>query len=96
MKLEKVKNSYGTYDIRFIQDGKILDISQVGADILLSCRYENFSQISAIQFDITSDDQELFQKFNRLYENIIEGNVCGWKKNDPSAIEYMKTMKNSS
>lgn len=70
----KIQNEYHTYDIRMVQDQKILDIYQTGSDIGISCRMENFEKISKIQFEI-SDECELFQVFQKLYENIIHGNI---------------------
>lgn len=96
MKIEKTENFYGTYDIRLVQDGKILDIIQTGDDIQLLCRNQNWDVISNTQFDITNENEEVYQKFNQLYENIIDGNVCNLDRKDSSTIRSMEMMKCSS
>ena len=96
MKILKMKNDYNGYNIRLISDGKILDICQTGSDVEMLCRYENFDIISNISFDICSKNEELYKIFNKLYENIITGNVYGQRQEDSEALERNEYYKLSS
>ena len=75
MKIEKISNDYGSFDINMFDYDKVLLIYQVGQDITVSCFKENYEKISNIDFDISKDDSELFSVFNNLYEGIIQKNL---------------------
>ncbi len=93
MILKKYSNDYNSFDIDFIQDGKILSIYQTGADINFSCKYEDYRSLSSISFQISSDQEEVYPLFHKLYTNIITGNVMG---EDPSLQRVQESMQSET
>lgn len=77
MLIKKRFNDYSTVDIDLINDGKVLSIYQGGSDLNLSCRYEDYSDVSKITFDISKEQEELYSIFDKLYTDIIDGNILG-------------------
>ena len=75
MRIEKISNDYGSFDINIFDYNKVLTISQAGQDITISCFKENYERISNIDFDISKDDSKLFSVFDNLYEGIIQKNL---------------------
>ena len=77
MIIKERTNDYGTLDIDLINDKKVLSIYQGGSDINLSCKYDDYHSISNISFDIPEEDEELYSIFDKLYTDIVNGNVLG-------------------
>ena len=96
MNIQKNLNDYGTFDIDLIKDDKVLSIYQTGADINFSCRHKDYRKISNITFNITSNQEEIYTIFNKLYTNIINGNVIGEDENLQSVQEKMQLEKCTS
>lgn len=93
MLIRKKANDYNTFDIDLINDGKILSIYQGGSDPNLSCRFEDYRSISNITFDIPREQEELYSIFEKLYIDIINGNVLGEDTSIQSVQESMKLQK---
>lgn len=93
MLIRKKANDYNTFDIDLVNDGKILSIYQSGSDPNLSCRFEDYRSISNITFDIPWEQEELYSIFERLYIDIINGNVLGEDASIQSVQESMKLQK---
>lgn len=93
MLIRKKTNDYNTFDIDLVNDGKILSIYQGGSDPNLSCRFEDYRGISNITFDIPREQEEIYSIFEKLYIDIISGNVLGEDTNIQSAQERMKLQK---
>ena len=94
MIIKKTLNDYNTFDIDLIKDNKILSIYQSGDDINFSCKFDNNSKISNIDFSISNEDN-IYYIFNKLYENIINGNVLDENINlneVKKRIEFQKNM----
>lgn len=96
MIIRKKANDYNTFDIDLVNDGKVLSIYQGGADPNISCRFEDYRRISNITFDIPRDEEELYSIFEKLYIDIINGNVLGEDTSIPSVQESMKLQKSMS
>ncbi len=96
MIIRKNQNDYSTFDIDIIEDNKVLSIYQTGLDINLSCRFDNYCKIATINFNISSDQGELYNIFNKLYENIISGNILDEDASLKTVQRRMKTEKNMS
>lgn len=93
MLIIKKINDYDTFDIDLVNNGKILSIYQGGSDPNLSCRFEDCRSISNITFDIPKEQEELYSIFDKLYTDIINGNVLGEDMNIQSVQERMKLQK---
>lgn len=93
MIIRKISNDYNSYNIDLIQNGKVLSIYQVGEDISFSCRYEDYRKISNISFSISHNQEELYCKFNKLYVDIVNGNVLGEEPNIQRVQERMRVEK---
>lgn len=93
MLIKKRTNAYNTFDIDLINDGKILSIYQSGSDPNLSCRFEDYRSISNITFDIPREQEELYSIFEKLYTDIINGNVLGEDTSIQSVQESMELQK---
>ena len=68
MEIKKISNEYNSFDIYLIQDKKVLAIYQTGADINLSCKYEDYRKISTISFNIASNQEEVYSVFKARIE----------------------------
>jgi len=75
MKIKKIRNDEGTYDISLIQENSTLTISQQGMDYTLECKCNTYKMISKIDFKVTKDMEEIYEAFNKLYETIINCNL---------------------
>ena len=93
MIIRKKPNDYNTFDIDLVNDGKILSIYQGGSDPNLSCRFEDYRSISNITFDIPREQEELYSIFEKLYTDIINGNVLGEDTSIQSVQERMKRQR---
>ncbi len=96
MEVKKTSNEYNSFDIDLIQDEKILSIYQTGADINLSCKYEDYRKISNISFSINSNQGEVYSVFDKFYKDIINGNIMGEDENLQSVQEQMQWEKSTS
>ncbi len=96
MKVKRNRNEYNSFDIDLIQDEKMLSIYQTGADINLSCRYQDYRKISNISFNIPDNQGEIYSVFNKLYTNIISGNIFGEDESLQSVQEKIQSEKNTS
>ena len=95
MIIKKRPNDYDTFDIDLINNEKVLSIYQGGSDPNLSCKYEDYRNISYISFDIPKEDEELYYIFDKLYTDIVNGNVLGEDMNREKVkerIEFQKRM----
>ncbi len=79
MKIEKIPNWDNTYDIKLTKDGKTLTIlfSRV---LDLYMIMEDGKRIPSrtskiIDFDINTSDNEVYKIFDKLYNDVIEGNI---------------------
>ena len=74
--VEKISNGRD-YDIQLKYENKIFTISRMSDDVRLSCRYNTYTKLSSpsISFTVSEEDCELYAIFERLYQNIIDGNV---------------------
>ncbi len=77
MVIRKIPNDYNSFNIDLINDGKVLSIYRTGSDVNFSCKYGDYRRISQIMFSISSNQEELYGIFNKLYESIVTGNVLG-------------------
>lgn len=93
MTVKKTKNDYDTFDIELRQDDKVLEVCPTGEDINFSCRFDDYSQISTIDFNISSSDEDLYLIFNKLYNNIINANLLDEDINLPRVKERMEYAK---
>lgn len=96
MEIKKTINEYNALDIDLIQDEKILSIYQSGADINLACKYSDYRKISSISFNIYSNQGEVYAIFNKIYTNIINGNILGENENLRIIQEKMQSEKCTS
>ena len=96
MKIKKISNDYNYFDIDLIQDEKILSIYQTGADVNLSCKYEDYRKISSISFNIASNQKEVYSIFNKFYTDIINGNILGEDENLQTVQAKMQSEKCTS
>ena len=94
MIIKKHNNDYETYDITIQKEDKTLRVYQLGMDPNLSCQYEGYVPISKIQFEICEEDETLYPIFNKLYENIISGNILGENPSDEKTQERMEENRN--
>lgn len=92
----KKTNDYNTFDIDLVNDGKILSIYQRGDDPNLSCRFEDYRDISNITFVIPREQEELYSIFEKLYIDIINGNVLGEDTSFQRVQESMKIQKSTT
>ena len=79
MKIEKIPNWDNTYDIKLTKDGKTLTIlfSRV---LDLYMIMEDGKRIPSrtskiIDFDVNTSDNEVYKIFDKLYNDVIEGNI---------------------
>ncbi len=96
MEVKKINNEYNSFDIDLIQDEKVLSIYQTGADINLSCKYEDYRNISSISFSINNNQGEVYSVFDKFYKDIINGNILGEDENLQSVQEQMQCEKGAS
>ncbi len=96
MKIEKYSNSYGMFDVSITAEGKILSVSLGGDDVNLSCRFVDFRKITDISFNILEEYGELYSLFERLYMNIVSGNVLGMDERNESVKRSMEQMRSYS
>lgn len=90
MEIKKYKNDSDSYDFELISGKKILRIFFGGTlDLYLSLsdgrKFDDSKNVSA-SFDITKEDYEIFILFDKLYNDIISGNVFG-KRNVGKEID---------
>ena len=93
MIIKKRPNDYDTFDIDLINDEKVLSIYQGGSDPNLSCKYEDYRGISNISFDIPKEDEEVYSIFDKLYTDIVNGNVLGEDMNSQMVKERIELQK---
>ena len=96
MEIKMNNNEYNSYDIDLIQDEKVLSIYQTGADITMSCKYKDYRKISSISFNISSGEGEVYTIFDKLYTDIINGNILGESEDLPRVQEKMCYEQNTS
>lgn len=96
MTIDRTPNEYGTYDFEFSKDGKVLSIYENEDSIFLECRYRSYRPINNISFSIVEDDGELYQIFDTLYTNIVEGNLYKNCNTLNNTDENSKSIKDSS
>ena len=81
MEIQKVKNGENSYDFWLKKDNKELKIMYGGTlDLYLSVSDGDFipeNKITSIDFDITKENYQVFQVFDKLYKNIIAGKPFG-------------------
>ena len=79
MEIKKKLNFEGTYDIQLVKDGKKLTI--LWARVLdLYMELEDgerlpFRKTKSIDFDINVEDKEIYGLFDKLYNDVIDGNI---------------------
>lgn len=93
MTIEKYKNDYGSFDITIIDSNKVLSVFLGGADPNISCQYNDYKRIDEITFVIPNTEEDLFNIFNKLYKNIVSGNVLDYS---PDSSEAQQLMKNET
>ena len=96
MIVEKRYNDYGLFDIIMKDSNKVLSVSLSGDDHNISCNYDSFEKISEISFDILNEEDELYPIFEKLYNNIVSGNILNGNLNDPDTLAYMEHQRNYS
>ena len=96
MIVEKHYNDYGLFDIIMKDSNKVLSVSLSGDDYNISCNYNSFEKISEISFDIFREEEELYPIFEKLYNNIISGNLLNGNLTDSNTLTYMKSQRNYS
>ncbi len=96
MEVKKTINEYNSFDSDLISDNKILSIYQTGDDINLSCKFNDYSKISTIDFCISKDQEILYYIFNKLYENIVSGNILDENICSNKVQERINIQKNMS
>ena len=96
MIVEKRYNDYGLFDIIMKDSNKVLSVSLSGDDHNISCDYDSFEKISEISFDILNEEDELYPIFEKLYNNIVSGNILNGNLNDPDTLAYMEHQRNYS
>ncbi len=96
MEIEKYNNSYGMYDVSITAEGKILSVTLGGDDVNLSCRFVDFQKIEDISFDVLEEYGEVYSLFERLYMNIVSGNVLGMDEERESTKRSMEQMRSYS
>ncbi len=77
MNITKTKNEYDTFNIKLEDENKVLSINQVGQDLNIACKYNDYRKLSDISFSISIENEELYFPFNKLYSNIVDGNILG-------------------
>ncbi len=88
MKIEKILNFDNTYDIKLTKDGKtltilfsrVLDLHMVIEDGVIM----PFRTSRTIDFDINTQDKEVYELFDKLYNDVINGNIFEKNKNSKS------------
>ncbi len=96
MVVEKYYNDYGLFDIIIKDTDKVLSVSLRGDDHDISCNYDSFEKISEISFDILKEEEELYPIFEKLYNNIVSGNLLNGDLNDSNTLAYMESQRNYS
>lgn len=90
MKIKKIRNDEGTYNILLIQENSTLTILQQGMDYTLECKCNTYKMISKIDFEINKDMEEIYEIFNNLYETIINCNIPTETPNMPLYKEIVQ------
>ena len=96
MVIEKQINDYGSFDITIKDSEKVLTIFLGGDDPNISCRYEQYKRISEISFDILESESEIYPIFEKLYDNIVSGNVLNGNSSNKTTIEMMESQRSHS
>ncbi len=96
MEVKKFSNDYNSFDIDLVEDEKVLSIYQTGDDVNLSCKYEDYRKISNISFSISTNQGEVYFIFDKLYKDIINGNVLGEDESLKSVKERMQSERSTS
>lgn len=95
MEIQKVKNTEGSYDIWLKKDNKELKIMFAGnQDLYISLSNGDFipqRQNTSMYFDITKENYEIFSAFDKLYNNIINGNIFDKDMHSKYRLDYLKS-----
>ncbi len=91
MEIKKKLNFAGTYDVQLIKDGKKLTILWARVLDLYMVLEDGermpFRQAKSIEFDISVEDKEVYQLFDKLYDDVINGNVFEAKSKTKEKID---------
>ena len=91
MEIKKKLNFAGTYDIQLIKGRKKLTILWARVLDLYMVLEDGeripFRKAKSIDFDISVEDKEIYQLFDKLYNDVIDGNIFETKsKKKPDRI----------
>lgn len=79
MEIKKKLNFEGTYDIQLVKDGKKLTILWARVLDLYMVLEDGerlpFRKTKSIDFDINVEDKEIYGLFDKLYNDVIDGNI---------------------
>lgn len=79
MEIKKKLNFEGTYDIQLVKDGKKLTILWARVLDLYMVLEDGerlpFRKTKSIDFDINVGDKEIYGLFDKLYNDVIDGNI---------------------
>lgn len=98
IKVEKIGNGISP-DIRISDETKSFMIARNSLpDLCWYPEINHFKNDSDITFTIREDDGNIFTLFNKLYQDVIEGNIFPLKEEDirnksPEAIKKLKLEK---
>ena len=95
--IEKIPNGY--YDrcnIEITCDNKVLRLSQGGSDPSISCLYKDYHHITDISFEISKEETKLYSEFDKLYTNIVAGNILGEDETKDSVKERLETQRKTT
>lgn len=96
MEIKKHVNDYGSFDITLSDSDKVLSIFLGGDDVNISCRFVDYKKITEIKFNIPEEESEIYSIFEKLYTNIINGNVLGENEEDDLTKRKMEIQRNYS
>lgn len=93
--IEKTSNGID-FNIALTSGNVVMEISRMGSDICMKCRYKNYSPVSTISFAVQDDETVLYPIFERLYDNIVTGNVINGDMDDLRVRQLAGTQKEYS
>ena len=86
VKIKRVSNSFNTYDYCLFDGNNAIDIIYGGnLDLYMSLRTKElipYGEETNIEFNISKDNYQLYSLFDRLYNDVIEGEIFTDKDTD--------------
>ena len=83
LEIKKIQNYINEkiFDFKITQDDKVLNISLGGnGDLSFSINRSDYEDIDHLDFDITKENEELYNLFDRLYKKIVNCDIYKIKK----------------